>query len=308
MKQVTDLPWVEKYRPSCFEDIVLDGLTKELLTKMLEAEKFPNLLLYGPPGTGKTTTVVNLVNEYRKRKNETSSGHVIHLNASDERGIDIVRGPISQFVNSNSLFKQGTKFVILDEADYMTSIAQHALRQLLQSHPNVKFCLICNYVSKVDESLKNEFVRLRFNHLPDNEIEKFLANICEIEKIKVCDGKLAAIRKAFGSDMRSMINYLQSNYSHSQEITIVYECDWQNVYEYIQNKEYNTLKRKLNNIAEMGIGMKNVIRDFTEHIIRSYPNKITSKFLGYIEFIIHIKDVDDSYLLSFFLNNCINHL
>ena len=106
---------------------------------------------------------------------------VIHLNASDDRGVDIVRGPINQFVVSGNMFNKGTKFVVLDEADYMTIQAQSALRQLLQSYPNIKFCLICNYVSKVDVSLRNEFVRIRFNHLPAELIDSLLTEIscCE---------------------------------------------------------------------------------------------------------------------------------
>ena len=99
---------------------------------------------------------------------------MIHLNASDERGIDIIRNQINQFVHSKTLFNKGMKFVILDEVDYMTKNAQQALRYLLQNYSSsVRFCLICNYISRIDEGLQNEFIRLRFNQLPEQKITHF---------------------------------------------------------------------------------------------------------------------------------------
>lgn len=214
--QFDDRPWVEKYRPDNFDKIVLEPITRELLSKIMASGNFPNLLLYGPPGTGKTTTIINLVNEFKKQQGETSRSQVIHLNASDERGIDIVRGQISQFVNSSCLFKAGLKVVILDEVDCMTEAAQHALKQLLQTTRQVRFCLICNYVSKIDESMRNEFVRIRFNHLPREDMLRFLTKISQIENLHKSTDELSNIINLFGSDMRSMINYLQSTASTKQ--------------------------------------------------------------------------------------------
>ena len=124
-------PWVEKYRPNTFDDIVLDPLNKSILENIIKNEHFPNLLFYGPPGTGKTTSIINLIKAYQE--NSQNQNLMIHLNASDERGIDIIRNQINSFVNSKSLFNNGMKFVILDEVDYMTKNAQIALRYLLQS-------------------------------------------------------------------------------------------------------------------------------------------------------------------------------
>jgi len=163
----TKIPLVEAFRPSRFEDIVLDPNNKLMLSRIIETSYFPNLLFYGPPGTGKTTTIINLINSYQKKIANINKELVIHLNASDERGIDIIRNQISSFVNSKPLFCSGLKFVILDEVDYMTKNAQQALRYLIQDYAsNVRFCLICNYISKIDEGLQNEFIRLRFNQLP----------------------------------------------------------------------------------------------------------------------------------------------
>ena len=167
--------WVEQYRPSNFKDIVLDPLNREIFQNILDKNYFPNLLFYGPPGTGKTTTIINLINEYQTIYNRKNNMTVIHLNASDERGIDIIRNQIHQFAKTMNLFESGLKFVILDEVDYMTKNAQQALKYILQtSNYNVRFCLICNYITKIDESLKNEFICIRFNKLPREDIFKFL--------------------------------------------------------------------------------------------------------------------------------------
>ena len=138
-------PWVEKYRPTQFEQIVLDPVNKKLLSNVVKTNQFPNLLFYGPPGTGKTTTIINLIDMYQNKFNQKRKGLKIHLNASDDRGIDIIRNQINQFVNTKTLFGSGMKFVILDEVDYMTKNAQQALRYLIQQYQsNIRFCLICN--------------------------------------------------------------------------------------------------------------------------------------------------------------------
>ena len=128
------IPWCEKYRPHLFEDIVLDPLNRQILKNIIETSYFPNLLFYGPPGTGKTTTIINLITAYQTKIGIKNKDLIIHLNASDERGIDIIRNQISFFVNSKPLFHTGMKFVILDEVDYMTKNAQQALRYLLQNY------------------------------------------------------------------------------------------------------------------------------------------------------------------------------
>jgi len=120
---MSSIPWVEAYRPKNFDTVVLDPLNKKILQNVINTEYFPNLLFYGPPGTGKTTTIINLVNAYQEKTNQKNKSLMIHLNASDERGIDIIRNQINQFVNSKSLFQDGMKFVVLDEVDYMTKNA-----------------------------------------------------------------------------------------------------------------------------------------------------------------------------------------
>ena len=206
------IPWMESFRPKCFDDIVFDPLNKNILKNIIETSYFPNLLFYGPPGVGKTTSIINLINAYQEKVGIKNKDLIIHLNASDERGIDIIRNQISFFVNSKPLFHSGMKFVILDEVDYMTKNAQQALRYLLQNYSNTaRFCLICNYISKIDEGLQNEFLRLRFNQLPSEDINSFLKNIAKSEKLNINEKSIECIQQLYKSDIRSMINFMQSN-------------------------------------------------------------------------------------------------
>lgn len=203
--------WVEKYRPQSLDDIVLEPTTRHILTNVLETRHFPNLLLYGPPGTGKTTTIVNLIQAYLRRYGEYRKELIMHLNASDERGIDTIRNQVHTFVNAQNLFAKGMKFVVLDEVDYMTKNAQQALRYLLhQYRSKVRFCLICNYISKIDKSLQHDLMRLRFNQLPPDCMVDYMASIVAKEGLEVSRETLSGIQQLFKSDMRSMINHLQS--------------------------------------------------------------------------------------------------
>jgi len=210
-KQAT-IPWVEKYRPTDFDKIVIEPFNRRILQNILNMGYFPNLLLYGPPGTGKTTTIINLIHAFQTRYYTKNNDLIIHLNASDDRGIDIIRNQICTFVNSSGLFNTGLKFVILDEIDYMTKNAQHALRYLLTNNmQNVRFCLMCNYISKIDEGLQNNFLKLRFNQLPAVEIFSFLENIIIHENLSIDADTIRSIQMFYKSDIRSMINFIQTN-------------------------------------------------------------------------------------------------
>lgn len=283
--------WVEKYRPKIIEDIVLEPLNKKILENIIETIYFPNLLFYGPPGTGKTTTIINLINAYQEKVGIKNKDLIIHLNASDERGIDIIRNQINFFVNSKPLFNNGMKFVILDEVDYMTKNAQQALRYLLQSYvSNVRFCLICNYISKIDEGLQNEFIRLRFNQLPKEGIIKFLSNISRTEKLNLSNKTLSCIQKLYKSDIRSMINFIQSNQNLDNEsLNIICNEVWEELYSKIVNREnIENLNRLIQSIStNYNIDKKNIIKDFLNYIIKTNINKINYEFLCFVENLIH---------------------
>jgi replication factor C subunit 3/5 len=299
------IPWVEFFRPKNLDDIVLDSINKNILTNIIETEYFPNLLFYGPPGTGKTTTIINLVNAYQEKLNQKNKELMIHLNASDERGIDIIRSQINQFVNSKTLFNYGMKFVILDEVDYMTKNAQQALRYLLQNYSNsVRFCLICNYISRIDEGLQNEFLRLRFNQLPENDIIHFLRNISNSENLNLSDKSLSLIQKLYKSDIRSMINFMQSNQNlQDNQINIIDEQVWDSLYKKLKNGDelINLITFINETSSKYNIDKKNIIKDFLNYIIRKYEFIITPKYLNFIENIIHFEECKNSYYVNYSL-------
>ena len=297
--------FVEKYRPTHFDDIVLDPLNKQILKNIIDTSYFPNLLFYGPPGTGKTTTIINLVNAYQEKLNQKNKDLMIHLNASDERGIDIIRTQISQFVNSKTLFNKGMKFVILDEVDYMTKNAQQALRYLLQNCSNtVRFCLICNYISRIDEGLQNDFLRLRFNQLPENDITNFLCNISKAENLNFSNESLQLIQRLYKSDIRSMINFMQSNQNmKAHEFNIIDDSVWDELYKKITLKtDIEVLVKIINSISlKYNIDTKNIIKDFLNYIIRNYENKTHSQFFDFIENIMHFENCKNKYYVNYSL-------
>ena len=295
--------FTEKYRPTEFNNIVLDPLNKQILKNIIETTYFPNLLFYGPPGTGKTTTIINLVNGYQEKLHQKNKELMIHLNASDERGIDIIRSQINQFVNSKTLFNKGMKFVILDEVDYMTKNAQQALRYLLQNYSgSVRFCLICNYISRIDEGLQNEFVRLRFNQLPEKDIIKFLGNISASENLNLTEKSLYLIQKLYKSDIRSMINYMQTNQDvFNKDFKIINNDLLENIF--LKIKEKVKIKEMLNYIRNVSIDYnidnKNIIKYLINYIIRNKKIYIQTELLNFIEDIMHNQNCNIEHYTGF---------
>jgi replication factor C subunit 3/5 len=302
IKNIDFIPFVEKYRPTSFDDIVLDPLNKQILKNIIETSHFPNLLFYGPPGTGKTTTIINLVKSYQEKLNINSTELMIHLNASDERGIDIIRNQINCFVNSKPLFHKGMKFVILDEVDYMTKNAQQALRYLLQNYSKtVRFCLICNYISRIDEGLQNEFIRLRFNQLPNEDIILFLKNISEAEKLNISDNSLLSIQKLYNSDIRSMINFIQTNQDIlNTEFNIINNAIWEDIISKIKRDNISQIIEFIHEISiSFNIDKKKIIKDFLNFIIRNKESLVSTEFLDFVENIMHLTDSKNTYLVHY---------
>ena len=298
-------PWCEKYRPTQFENIVLDPYNKDIFLNMLDKKYFPNILLYGPPGTGKTTTIINLINAYQKSMKHVNRGQVIHLNASDERGIDIIRSQIYQFVKTKNLFEIGYKFVVLDEVDYMTKNAQQALKYLLQScDKNVKFFLICNYISKIDYSLQQEFICIRFNQLPQQQIHHFIRDICLKEGLSISETNIQAIQQLYNSDIRSMINYVQLNQhqiSSKNTYHIMNNGVWEKMLELLSAKDEKDVKQYIFQTSiQYNIDKKQMIRDFYNYVIVNRPELCTADFLDNVEVVIHNTECSVGDLIDYF--------
>lgn len=302
-------PWVEKYRPNDFNDIVLDKTNKKILTNIVEKNYFPNLLFYGPPGTGKTTTIINLINLYQQTYDQRNKRFIIHLNASDDRGIDIIRNQINQFVNTKTLFGTGMKFVILDEVDYMTKNAQQALRYLIQQYPStVRVCLICNYISRIDTALQNEFVRLRFCQLPPKKIFAFLNNIQIKERLDIDHDTLNAIQRLFKSDIRSMINFIQSN--HTQDCKLIESnivtCElWDNLIILLRDKGDN-IEDIYSFIEETSsrynMETKVFIKEFIRYLIYNKDYALSDEWLTLFKYVIHNDRASSQYILCYIVS------
>jgi len=276
---MNDIPWVEKYRPKSLNGVVLDDKNNTILKNIILKKHFPNLLFYGPPGTGKTTSMLNLINTYQK---DTFMKKVlcIHLNASDERGIDTIRHQISLFVNSNGLFSNELKFIILDEVDYMTKSAQQGLKYLIENtNNNVRYCLICNYISKIEKSLQSNFLKLKFNSLPKNDIVELLKNITEKENVKLTSNKLSIIQKYFESDIRSMINYIQIN---KENVNIIDDTLLTSIID--KKSSINKLDDNINQICiKYNVDKYSLIKEYVRFIIINKKYPLTTETLNKLE-------------------------
>ncbi|KAH9952187.1 replication factor C [Amylocystis lapponica] len=222
-KHTVDLehqPWVEKYRPKTIDDVSAQEHTVAVLRKTLTSTNLPHMLFYGPPGTGKTSTILALSRQLFGPDNFRS--RVLELNASDERGISIVREKIKNFARqvprAQGAASDGKtypcppyKIIILDEADSMTQDAQGALRRIMETYAKItRFCLVCNYVTRIIEPLASRCSKFRFKPLDDSSTSARLAHIASAEHIPVADGVLAALITTSHGDLRRSITYLQS--------------------------------------------------------------------------------------------------
>ncbi|KAF4333169.1 replication factor C subunit 2 [Fusarium beomiforme] len=212
-------PWVEKYRPKTLSDVTAQDHTVDVLQRTLQSSNLPHMLFYGPPGTGKTSTVLALAKELYGP--EMMKSRVLELNASDERGISIVREKVKNFArmqltNPAPGYKDKYpcppfKIIILDEADSMTQDAQSALRRTMETYSKItRFCLICNYVTRIIDPLASRCSKFRFKSLDQNNAKKRLKEIAEKEGVSLEDGAVDALIKCSEGDLRKAITFLQS--------------------------------------------------------------------------------------------------
>ncbi|KAF1961107.1 replication factor C subunit 4 [Byssothecium circinans] len=204
-----ELPWVEKYRPVFLDDVVGNTETIERLKIIAKDGNMPHVIISGMPGIGKTTSVLCLA---RQLLGDAYKEAVLELNASDERGIDVVRNRIKGFAQKKVTLPPGRqKLVILDEADSMTSGAQQALRRTMEIYSSTtRFAFACNQSNKIIEPLQSRCAILRYARLTDAQIVQRLMQICEAEKVEWSDDGIAALVFSAEGDMRQAINNLQS--------------------------------------------------------------------------------------------------
>ena len=242
------LPWVEKYRPETLSNIISQTDIINTLNNMINKSKLPHIIFYGPPGTGKTTSILACAKQIY---GENYRSMILELNGSDDRGINVVREQIKDFsttkfilnqiindisdvepsigqssTTDNNIFKKNPlssvqmKLVILDEADSMTYDAQFALRRVIENFTNnTRFCLICNYLTKIIPALQSRCTIFKFHPILFNEHLNHIKTIAIKEKVQINDDCYKEIINLSEGDMRKSINLLQSLYlTYSNEI------------------------------------------------------------------------------------------
>ncbi len=211
------VPWTEKYRPQTLDQVVGQKQIISSLKQFVKRKDMPNLLFSGAPGVGKTTSAIAMAKELFGEQFKSS---FLELNASDERGINIIRGKVKEFARMSAINKVPFKLIFLDEADALTTDAQHALRRTMESYMSVtRFILSCNYVSKIIEPLQSRCAVFKFKSLSEQDIRDMISKICKNEKLTIDEKAIKAIIYVSDGDMRRVINLLQGASLKSKNIT-----------------------------------------------------------------------------------------
>ncbi|PQP99618.1 replication factor C subunit 3 isoform X2 [Prunus yedoensis var. nudiflora] len=257
---------------ACLVSLHFDRLTSE--------NRLPHLLLYGPPGTGKTSTILAVA---RKLYGAQYHNMILELNASDDRGIDVVRQQIQDFASTQSFSfgaKSSVKLVLLDEADAMTKDAQFALRRVIEKYTrNTRFSLICNHVNKIIPALQSRCTRFRFAPLEEFHVSERLKHVIETEGLDVSESGLAAVVRLSNGDMRKALNILQSTHMASQQqITeeAVYLCtgnplpkDIEQISYWLLNESFaESFKRISDMKTTKGLALIDIVREVTMFVFK----------------------------------------
>jgi replication factor C subunit 3/5 len=289
MSKDDSLPFVEKYRPKKLDDILYHDNIVSTLKKTISDKKYnvPHFLFYGPPGTGKTSTIETFLSElYGKHVEEMT----MNINASEERGIRIVREKIIPFVSTQSITTDTKdipkfKFIILDEADAMTLEAQAIMRQVIEKYTfNARFCLICNCIKKINDAIQSRCTKFNFSPLNYDNIKLKVDKISEEIGVKVTDDGMKKIWKLSNGDMRKVMHSLQilsinNNIITSDIVTNSHNYPTNNIMNDIYHFLTNNTNLK-NNIYELetffdenSYLLSDIIKELTEIIVHNTINK-----------------------------------
>jgi len=269
--------WAEKYRPKTLDDMVDQKEIVERLKSFVKSRNVPHCIFAGPPGTGKTTAALCLA---RDLYGEVYREHIMELNASDERGINVVRETVKTFARVRSIGEIPFKIMILDEADNMTSDAQQALRRTMERYTETcRFILCANYSGKIIEPIQSRCAPFRFTFLPREEHDKYLKHIAEEEGVKLIKDGLDAIFEVCGGDLRRAINTLQAAASLNKPVDakVVYSiagraspADVQKMIETAMSGNFLEARKQLRDMVQKyGVAGSDIIRQIHTEIFRA---------------------------------------
>jgi replication factor C small subunit len=269
--------WAEKYRPKRLSDIVDQKDIVERLKSFAESKNVPHCIFAGPPGTGKTTAALCLA---RDLYGDVYREHMMELNASDERGIDVVRETVKTFARVKSIGEIPFKIMILDEADNMTSDAQQALRRTMERYTETcRFVMCANYSGRIIEPIQSRCAPFRFAHLPREAQDSYLKGIAEKEKVRLSADGLDAIFEVSGGDLRRAINTLQSAASLGKPVDakVVYSvtgkaspADVQKMIKTAMEGDFVGARKRLREMVQQyGVAGSDLMRQIHTEIFRS---------------------------------------
>jgi len=266
IKSNDNLPWVEKYRPKNINDVLHPPITK-FINDLMTNDFLPHMIFYGVAGTGKTSTIFAIANEYFQGE---ASKYVLELNASDDRGISVVRSQIKEFCQLQIIKKAGInikyKLVILDEADALTDDAQGALRRIIETYTfNTRFCLICNYLSKLIDAILSRSLVIIFPKISSKTMKEALTKISKKENIKLTNDQIKNIIFSSNGDLRKGINLLQ-NMSLSDNFSSI-ELQLTSIMHLIEFIKKNSLLDSYNEIIKIHQVEHFCVSDFLNKIL-----------------------------------------
>jgi len=284
------VPWVEKYRPRRLDEVSAQGEVVAALRSSLEEGQVPHLLFYGPPGTGKTSTVVALAKELY---GEHYKDRVLELNASDERGISVVREKVKGFAStavaaasSNGKKLPPFKLIILDESDSMTNDAQSALRRTMELYTRVtRFCLICNYVSRIIEPLASRCAKFRFDPLPSTDFIRKIQDISDKEQVSLKGNSLDTLVRVSRGDLRRGITLLQTSSQFTDgnvtedvilEMAGLPSAEFmESVWAAVRSGKFSEVAMVADELQCEGFAVSSVIALFQEQVLTSTDEKLS---------------------------------
>jgi replication factor C subunit 3/5 len=301
-KNTKNLPWVEKYRPISLDNIIGHEKIIQSLKSFVRSKQLPHLLFTGPPGNGKTSTIKACARELYGSNYRIM---VLEINASEERGIEVVRNKIKDFIITRGVFLSDDsslfKMVILDEADAMTSDAQAMLRSVIEKYTeNVRFCLICNYIKKIHPAIQSRCVVYKFKPIKKKFIQQKINSIVSDSGLDIEKDGIDMIVKIAKGDMRKIMNILQST---SMSYDIIDCASITNCVGYPQPSDINQIIKKLLKsdytdcyqtiycmITTKGYSLSDILIEITDYLINK-SEKISNQNI-LLNILIKLKEIE----------------